>query len=139
MMKYPRPADFDLQRDTYGAFTELNYQLSDRIQLSGSLRYDDIEDADSETTARLGLLVNLPGGNTVLRANWGEGFKLPSFFALGHALVGNPDLRPETAESWDLGLEWNLQDKLLVEANYFSNEYKELIDFDSYVLGMVKR
>mgnify|MGYP000976600774 CR=1 FL=1 len=33
------------------------------------------------------------------------------FFALGHGLVGNPDLVPETAESWDVGVRFSSADK----------------------------
>lgn len=124
------PVDFDLQRDTYGAFAELHYDLTDDVSLSGSVRYDDVEAADSEVTSRLGLVASLPGGATELRANWGEGFKPPSFFALAHPLVRNPELRPETADGWDLGLRQNIGERLSVNVSYFDVTYKDMIDFD---------
>jgi iron complex outermembrane receptor protein/vitamin B12 transporter len=63
-------------------------------------------------------------------ANWGEGYKLPSFFALGHGLLGNPDLLPETSTGWDLGLAWSATPALRIEASYFYNDFEDLIDFD---------
>jgi outer membrane receptor protein involved in Fe transport len=71
--------------------------------------------------------------------NWGEAFKLPSFFALGHPLVGNPQLQPETAESWDLGLQWMPGDAFEVDAHYFSNAYENLIDFDPELFTNINR
>jgi vitamin B12 transporter len=133
------PADFDLQRDTYGAFAELHYDFSERLILSGSVRYDDVEDADSEVTYKIGALARLPGDVTELRANWGEGFKPPSFFALAHPLVGNQHLQAETADGWDLGLQQEMGDWLTVNLSYFDISYKDMIDFDDDLFINVNR
>ena len=37
---------------------------------------------------------------TRVKASWAEGFKLPSFFALGEPNVGNPDLKPEKSRGF---------------------------------------
>ena len=132
------PTDFSLDRSTTGVFIESHARVIPDLLLQGSLRYDDPEDFSSETTAKVGGKYDLLD-TLSLSANWGEGFKLPSFFALGHALVGNPDLRPETAKSWDAGLHWTPSNALLLGATYFSNEYKDLIDFDSEVFRQVNR
>ena len=108
------------------------------LLLQGSVRHDDPDHFSAETTTKLGAKYDLLE-RLSLSANWGKGFKLPSFFALGHALVGNPDLQPETAESWDLGLHWSPADRLLLDATYFSNDYKDLIDFDSELFLQVNR
>jgi vitamin B12 transporter len=133
------PADFDLQRDSYGAFAELHYDLNERVLVSASLRFDDVDDADSEVTSRLGLLLRLPGDATELRANWGEGFKPASFFALAHPLVGNPDLQAETADGWDLGVRQQIGGWLNLNLSYFDISYKDLIDFDDELFINVNR
>ena len=46
-------------------------------------------------------------GFTVAGA-WGKAFKLPSLYALGHPLVGNPDLVPERGESYEFELSQQL-------------------------------
>lgn len=132
------PTDFSLDRSTTGLFLESHARVIPALLLQGSVRYDDPEDFGSETSVKVGGKYDLMP-HLSLSANWGEGFKLPSFFALGHALVGNPELRPETAESWDLGVQWTLWDKLMLEVTYFSNDYKDLIDFDSELFLQVNR
>ena len=123
------PTDFTLQRDTLGLFAELSLATGKGLLLQGSLRYDDADDFDGESSLRLGGSWQLAGA-VVLSANWGEAYKLPSFFALGHGLVGNPALEPERATSWDLGLDWSPAGSVRVRATLFDNEYRDLIDFD---------
>jgi outer membrane cobalamin receptor len=73
-----------------------------------------------------------------LRANWGEGFKPPSFFALGHPVVGNPALVPETNRSRELGIDLEIAGAV-VRATAFDNRYANLIDFDAATFRMVNR
>jgi len=50
-----------------------------------------------------------PGGGLELRANWSRSGRAPEFdelFGLDGAVMGNPTLRPERAESWDAGAAW---------------------------------
>ena len=94
----------------------------------------------AETTSRLGILQAFNDGNTILRANWGQGFSLPGFFALASPLVGNPDLRPETSESYDIGLTHSFVDAgVETTITIFHNEFMDLIDFESSVFQMINR
>ena len=130
--------DFSLDRSSTGAFLDIHARVIETLFLQGIVRYDDPDNFESQTTVKIGGEYNLIP-LVSMSANWGEAFKLPSFFALGHGLVGNPDLRPETAESWDLGLKFAPSEKLSIETNYFSNDYKDLIDFDSELFTNVNR
>ena len=132
------PTDFQLDRRTTGLFIDGHTRPVAPLLLQASIRYDDPDDFDSETTVKLGAKYDL-SNSWSLSGNWGEAFKLPSFFALGHALVGNPELRPETADSWDVGLNWAAFDGLQLGAHYFSNEYSDLIDFDPELFINVNR
>ena len=63
---------------------------------------------------------------------WGKAFKLPSLYALGHPLVGNPDLAPERGESQEIELSQQLLDgKARWSATWFDGEFRNAIDFDS--------
>jgi outer membrane cobalamin receptor len=64
-----------------------------------------------------------------LAANWGEGYKLPSFFALGDPLTGNADLVPETSESWDVTANFTFGEHHTA-LTYFDNHFKNLVTFD---------
>lgn len=132
------PTDYTLSRATTGTFVDLHAQPLDGLLLQASLRRDDPDDFDAESTRRFGARYAL-SPSLALLANWGEGFKLPSFFALGHALVGNPELQPETAEAWDAGVEWQLSPALQVTATGFFNRYQGLIDFDPQAFTNVNR
>lgn len=74
-------------------------------------------------------------GATRLKANFGLGFKEPTFiqsFSPDPFFPGNPFLRPERSRSFDYGIEqrlWNERFKL--ELNGFHNLYREIIAFQS--------
>jgi vitamin B12 transporter len=132
------PTNFELDRSSNGVFVDITAQPSEGVLLRGSVRHDEPEDFDSETSWQLGSSLELDGGVS-LSANWGEAYKLPSFFALGHALVGNADLKPEQGESWDIGLHWQANEELGVGVTWFNNDYEDLVDFDETTFQNVNR
>lgn len=131
------PTDFELDRDTTAVFASASTTVADSLLLQGSIRYDDPDEFDSETTWRAGARYAIGAGVSVY-ANWGEAYKLPSFFALGNALVGNPDLDPEKAESWDAGIAFDA-DNVRLEATWFFNDFEDLVDFDDETFRNVNR
>jgi iron complex outermembrane receptor protein/vitamin B12 transporter len=135
---FPVPTDFALDRSTSGLFIDGHARVIPELLLQGSARYDDPDGFSAETTLNFGARYTL-SETTSFSANWGQAFKLPSFFALGHALVRNPDLQPELADSWDIGVNWVASDALRIEATYFSNEFEDLIDFDPQLFTNVNR
>ena len=136
---FPIPTDFNLDRDIVGLFGELKYETA-AITLQASVRRDDPDDEDDETSTKFGAVYRFQNGFSRVFANWGEGFKLPSFFALGHPLVGNPELKPEKSEGWDIG--WGqelIEGQLSFTISYYDNEFKDLIDFDFELFTNVNR
>ncbi|MDX1482546.1 MAG: TonB-dependent receptor [Woeseiaceae bacterium] len=134
------PAGFDFTRYVSGAFGELHYDPDGGLTLMASLRRDDASGEGGETTAKLGLLYEFDEGTTVLRANWGQGFSLPGFFALASPLVGNPDLVPETSTSYDLGVTRRFGNRgSAATLALFRNRFEDLIDFDATIFLMVNR
>lgn len=132
------PTDFDLDRDSRGYFGGITATPHEALLLQGSVRYDDPEDFDSETSWKAGAKYT-PVSAVTVAANWGESYKLPSFYALGQALIGNPDLKPEQGESWDVGIAWQAIDRLRLAATWFDNDFKDLVDFDDTVFRTVNR
>ena len=134
------PNSFELKRDIWGVFGEVRFDLLENWLIQGSVRHDDPDEASSETKGKIGTVWALNEGRTRLRANWGKGFKLPSFFALGSSLVGNPDLLPEESESVDVGVQQTLLgESLIVDLTLFYNEFDNLIDFDFDLFTNVNR
>ena len=132
------PTDFELDRKTMALFGDTHTKVTPRLLLEASIRYDNPDDFSGETSFNLGAGFDLTPVFRI-KANWGEGFKLPCFFALGHPLLGNSELQPETAQSWDMNLEWMVDESLSLTVAYFSNRYDNLIDFDPVLFRLVNR
>lgn len=132
------PTDFALDRNTLGVFATLSATPVASTVFNTSVRYDDPEGFSSETSWRLGVR-HAVTPTLHLSANWGEAYKLPSFFALGNALVGNPDLKPEKATGSDIGLEWAIERGLHLDLTLFYNDFKDLVDFDDATFRNVNR
>lgn len=134
------PSGFDFDRSVTGAFGELHYKTELGPKFLASVRRDEPSQEPGETTSKFGILYDLDNDKTSIRANWGQGFSLPGFFALASPLVGNPDLLPQTSVSYDIGVNHLFADgRVDASAALFHNEFKNLIDFESSVFMMVNR
>ena len=134
------PSDFKQPRTIWAPFVEAKVALLPGLVAQGSVRVDMPESFDTEVSPRIGVSYTLAQTATTLRASWGEGFKLPSFFALSHPIVGNPNLKPETSASVDAGVTQVLWGKrLTVSLTYFYNEFDQLIDFDIDAMKLLNR
>jgi len=131
------PTTFDLDRRINSAFVNLNGFVTEGLLLQASVRHDAAVGFNDDQSVQLGVRYQL-NDNLSFLLNRGEGFKLPSFFALGHTLVGNPDLKPETSITVEFGVEWQSQ-QVTASANYFDNEYRDLVDFDAELFTNVNR
>jgi vitamin B12 transporter len=101
------------------------------LTLTAGGRYDDHSTFGGHATGQASAAWRLNGGNTVLRASFGQGFKAPSLFQL-YSEFGNLTLRPELADGWDAGVEQRfLHGRIDLQATYFGRETRHLIDFVS--------
>lgn len=133
------PSSFTLDRTTVAYTGELNY-ISKQWSANFGFRVDDTEGFPTEFSPRLGLSYLLANSGTRLKTSWGEGFKLPSFFALGEPNAGNPDLKPEHSRGFDIGVEQQLLDsRLLLSLTYYRNTFRDLIDFSPELFKLVNR
>lgn len=133
------PNAFSLERDTVGLFVEGRLQARETWLLQASLRRDDAEGFAAETTGRLGASYSPNDGRTRLRADWGTAFKLPSFFALGSPLVGEPGLRPEKSRGAEAGIVQRLGSTGELALTLFDYEFEDLIDLDPATFRNVNR
>jgi vitamin B12 transporter len=135
----PFPANFKIERSIRAGFVELNHQLSDVLSVTGGMRRDDA-DGIEKTTYRFASRYYLVATETDFLLHYGEGFKLPSFFALGHPLVGNTALQPEFSKNASFSVEQMLlEDRLKLVATYFYNRFTNLVDFDPMLFINVNR
>ncbi len=125
-----RRSDFEKTRTTPAGFLESAWEPFSRTSVTASFRIDDPQGFSPEGTPRVGLTIRLLPGTSV-RGSYSEGFKLPSFNALGDPLIGNSSLVPETSRGWDLAVRQMLfQEKVQLDLTYFSNRFSNVIDLD---------
>ena len=100
----------------------------DALSLTGGVRVDDHRTYGTQTTFSGNAALRV-GGGTILRASYGEGFKSPTLFQL-FSDYGNDTLKPETAQSYDIGIEQSLiADMLKIGATAFRRDTTNQIDF----------
>lgn len=125
------PTRFEFDRYTLATFAELQLKIFSGLEIILGSRIDFPEDFDSEFSHRIVANYTMKKTGTIFSINWGEGFKLPSFFALGNPIVGNRDLKPETSKGFDIGIKQNFfKNEATGSLTYFYNRFKNLIDLD---------
>jgi vitamin B12 transporter len=130
------PVDFELNQEIFSAFSEIQYRRN-QFSLSAGWRFDEASKYNSETSVRLATTYSV--NDTVkIFSVYNEGYKLPSFFALAHPLVGNPNLQPERSENKEIGISYagvNTQITIIT----FENKFSDLVDFDADLFTNVNR
>ncbi|MDO9361930.1 MAG: TonB-dependent receptor [Sphingopyxis sp.] len=128
------------------------------LQLSGSIRHDDYNDVGGTTNPKIGINYK-PFNDLTIRGNWGTSFHAPSladttstadsraqillnspFIRPGDSLLnflrptiilagGNPNLKPEKADTWSAGFDWKPEfaPGLRASATYWNVKFKDAI------------
>ncbi|HEV7659456.1 MAG TPA: TonB-dependent receptor [Allosphingosinicella sp.] len=136
---FPLPVAFDLVRTTRSAFAEAAWRPSPAVAVNLAGRYDDVARGPHAWTGRAAISVQPSAAGPAFFARIGEGYKLPSFYALGHPLIGNPALRPERSRNMEAGIEWTRAGGDLLRLTLFDNRFRDLIDFDPLLFAIVNR
>jgi vitamin B12 transporter len=111
-------------------YTGLQTTLLKRVTLTGQVRQDWV-DADAPFTWRLGAVLDVSEISTHIHAAYGTAFRAPSLFdrfgvdSFGY--VGNPNLKPESAQGWEVGFTTNLSPAVSFGATYFNEQVQNLI------------
>jgi len=133
------PTPFYDNRRTIGVFGELEEKIGDVLTLSGSVRYDTTPDENDQLSPAAGVAISIPHSPITLFGNYSEGYKRPSFYALG-SLVGNPNLRSEKSKGWEIGMRGELlEGRLRGQVSYFDLRVKDLIDFNPALFQLENR
>jgi vitamin B12 transporter len=110
-------------------YVQAQYEVLEGLTLTAGGRYDHHDVYGGHGTGQFAAAWVLPDRNTVLRASFGQGFKAPALYQL-YSSYGNRALRPETANSWDAGIEHHaLENRLVASTTYFQRTSRDLINF----------
>lgn len=123
--------------DTYSVYVQDQWQVNDKLFIIPSIRYDHDSSFGGEWSPKIGATYAL-SNNSRFKANWGQSFKAPTISELYMAMhrsmgggmvnvLGNPDLDPEEATSWDISYEAE-KDNTYAKLTYFNNKVTNLID-----------
>lgn len=123
------PTSFELTRSYWAPFAEVRVESEIGLSAQAGARVDMPDDESSVTSPRLRVAYAMPR-NFTIAASWGKAFKLPSLYALGHPLVGNPELSPERSRSYEIELAQELG-AARWSATWFDSEFRDAIDFDA--------
>ena len=94
-------------------FAEFDWNITDRLNVVGSIRYDYFSASRQKAfTERMALVYKFPW--MTLRANYAVGFRAPTLKEMymhfdmgnmGYMILGNPDLKPEKSNNVNIAIE----------------------------------
>ncbi|QHW96510.1 catecholate siderophore receptor CirA [Klebsiella variicola] len=126
----------------YALFIEDEWRIIEPLALTTGIRMDDHQTYGDHWSPRAYLVYNATDTVTV-KGGWATAFKAPSLLQLNPdwttnscrgscSIIGNPDLKPETSESFELGLYYRGEEGWLedVEGSIttFQNNVDDMID-----------
>ena len=144
--------DWSESTSALSLFTEMLLPLSDVVNLSAAIRREQLFDPDAVSLDPKVSLFATPTPDVSIRVSWGKSFKNGSLLQTGGSRAvfrnssdpfsnaaalayrvsrarGNPDLTPETAESFGIGITWEpaAVPGLQLLADWYSYDYSDLI------------
>lgn len=106
-------SQFSAKRRVQAVYGELTAPVTKWLELNGAVRYDHYSDFGNSTTPKVGFKLK-PIDQLAIRGTYSEAFRAPGpaetggssfgFTSYGILSQGNPDIKPETAKSYTLGL-----------------------------------
>jgi iron complex outermembrane receptor protein len=106
---------FSMKRDIYALYGEVVAPVAKWLELNAALRYDHYSDFGGNLAPKLGFKIR-PNDQFLIRGTYSEAFRAPGaaevggssfgFTTFGILSQGNPDIQPEEAKSYTLGVVW---------------------------------
>lgn len=121
-------------RNHGAGYADLDLRALKRFSLSAGLREELYGDCRSELSPSISAGVWLVP-SLKLHASASHAFRLPTYTELYYrdpATAGNPDLRPESAWSYESGVDWHATDRLASSVTVFHRRERDDIDYVRY-------
>jgi len=122
----------DQSEDQYFLSVQDEWSLTEHWEITAGLRYDNYSDFGGTFNPRLALVWKVrPELSTKLL--YGSAFRAPSLFERylinNPVALGNPNLEPETVDTFELVLDYRPTARLRTVLNIFAFENRNLIEF----------
>ena len=153
----PSEPDVEADREVSYAFAELRLPIlrsssggeAGSLEFIASARFEDYSDFGTESVPKLGLVWST-NDSLKIKGTWGEAFRAPNLNDSARRKIvyivdlpddgstsgvstvlfrdgGNPELEPEVARTWSVGLEASPTQRIAATLNYFDVRYTERI------------
>ena len=123
------------KRTSYGVFVQDQLSLSSRAFTTMSLRAEHNGSTGTTLVPHLSaawIVFRDANVGVTVRGSGGAGIKAPSFFesyGTSSFALGNPDLQPERARTYDAGVDLRVGDTLKIQGTYFHHTYLDQIAY----------
>jgi outer membrane receptor protein involved in Fe transport len=143
-------------RNNWAAYVEFSLPLLESLELNLAARYDDYSDFGDTTNPKIAVRWE-PIDQLAFRASWATGFRAPSLAQIGLGpsadslfltdtygcaqnpafctpldytviFAGNPDLKPEESENYNVGVAWKPSADFQVSVDYWNIQQDHKID-----------
>jgi len=128
-------------RDIWALYMQDIWAISEQVTFTFGVRYDQYSDFGSSTSPKVAGVWKLDD-HWDLKAQYAKGFKAPVFAELyiqdNPAQTGNPNLKPETADTYELSLGYMTAGQVNTRVTYFNINEKDKIQTDLTGTGMAE-
>ena len=139
--------NFDADDSVYAVYGEAWLPLTDSLEVTGALRYEDYGSGVGNTLDPKVTLLYRPSDAWSLRGSYSTSFRAPSPFQTrgaqtnftnivdydesrtfaGRRTVGDPTLQPETSSAYNLGVTWQGSASWALSADFWRYEFEDVL------------
>jgi vitamin B12 transporter len=119
--------DIDKETDAGGVYALSTFSPSEDLSVTLGIRQDDFSDYETASTWSALLEKNL-SEDIVLVSRYSTSFSPPQANDL-YGVWGNPNLNPEEAEGWEVGVTASPLKVIKLRASYFDTQFRNLIEW----------
>ena len=134
-----------VKRDRHEFYVQNDFNLATNLDAVIGWRFQNDDDFGNHNAFKLSTKYRFYEQNDLLadlRLSYGQGYRVPNlkerFYSfdhshLGYIVIGNPNLKPESSDSYQLGLSLVQNNRWNADFNLFWNDVQDLIqtDFDN--------
>lgn len=114
-------------RQNYAPYVQYHLSHDEKFFLDAGFRWDINSAYSNELSPRVAMAYRFDKIGGKLHGAYGEGFLPPTILQLFNPIFGNPDLSPQTSQSYEAGYQQNIGRKAYVWATFFYLDFDGLI------------